>query len=81
MVPPGRRSPSLSAASIIATAIRSLTEPPGFMCSILATRLPLRVDPRQPDQGRVAYGGEDVGMDLHGRGEGIAPDSGHPKDF
>lgn len=38
--PPGRRVPSRSAASIISTAIRSLIEPPGFMYSSLATRLP-----------------------------------------
>src|SRR5690606_32418392 len=40
MVPPGRRSPSFSACSIIAMAIRSLTEPPGLSISILATRFP-----------------------------------------
>src|SRR5262245_55609150 len=38
MVPPGLRSPSRSAASIIATAGRSFTDPPGFVVSILATR-------------------------------------------
>ena len=42
MVPPGRSSPSRSAASIIDTAIRSLTDPPGFTCSSLATRFPGR---------------------------------------
>jgi hypothetical protein len=40
MVPPGPSSPSRSAASIIETAIRSLIDPPGFMYSTLATRLP-----------------------------------------
>jgi hypothetical protein len=34
---PGSISPSRSAASIIATPIRSLTEPPGFRYSSLAT--------------------------------------------
>ena len=40
MVPPGRKRPCLSASSIIATAMRSLTDPPGFMYSTFATRLP-----------------------------------------
>ncbi len=34
---PGSISPCSSAASIIATPIRSLTEPPGFMYSSFAT--------------------------------------------
>src|SRR3990170_4586391 len=38
--PPGRSSPSRSARSTIATAMRSLIEPPGLVCSTLATRLP-----------------------------------------
>src|SRR3954454_11827101 len=37
MVPPGPSSPSRSAASIIATAGRSLTLPPGFVVSSFAT--------------------------------------------
>ena len=37
MVPPGFSSPSRSAASIILTAIRSFTEPPGFRYSTLAS--------------------------------------------
>ncbi len=36
MVPPGFRRPTFSAASIIATPIRSLTLPPGFMYSSFA---------------------------------------------
>jgi len=36
MVPPGLSSPDRSAASIIRTAIRSLTEPPGLKYSTLA---------------------------------------------
>src|SRR5439155_13762130 len=38
IVPPGFSSPSRSAASIIASPIRSLTEPPGFRYSSLASR-------------------------------------------
>src|SRR5690606_5552325 len=41
IVPPGRRSPRSSASSIIFTAMRSLTEPPGFMYSILASTVAL----------------------------------------
>ena len=37
IVPPGRRRPSRSAASIIASPIRSLFEPPGFMNSSFAS--------------------------------------------
>jgi hypothetical protein len=37
IVPPGRSLPSRSAASIIATATRSLIEPPGLNISTLAT--------------------------------------------
>src|SRR5437763_7382551 len=37
MVPPGRRDPSRSAASMIRTAIRSFTEPPGFTNSTFAS--------------------------------------------
>ncbi len=37
MVPPGRSRPSASAASIIFTAIRSFTEPPGLRYSTLAS--------------------------------------------
>ena len=37
MVPPGSSSPSRSAASIIVTAMRSLTLPPGLSISSLAT--------------------------------------------
>ena len=37
IVPPGRSLPSRSAASIIGSPMRSLTEPPGFMYSSLAT--------------------------------------------
>ena len=37
MVPPGFSSPDCSAASTIRRAIRSFTDPPGFMYSILAS--------------------------------------------
>src|SRR4051794_13386645 len=37
IVPPGRRSPEASAASMSATATRSLIEPPGLRASTLAT--------------------------------------------
>ena len=37
IVPPGRRRPSRSAASIIASPMRSLFEPPGFMNSSFAS--------------------------------------------
>src|SRR5215475_10703599 len=36
-VPPGRSSPDCSAASIMRSAIRSLTEPPGLQYSTLAS--------------------------------------------
>jgi hypothetical protein len=36
MVPPGFNSPDLSAASTIASPIRSLSEPPGLTVSSLA---------------------------------------------
>ena len=37
IVPPGLSSPDCSAASIIRTAIRSLTDPPGLKYSTLAS--------------------------------------------
>ena len=37
IVPPGSRDPSRSAASTIAVAARSLTEPPGFRYSTLTS--------------------------------------------
>jgi hypothetical protein len=37
IVPPGRSRPARSASSIIRSAIRSLTEPPGLRYSILAS--------------------------------------------
>src|SRR5689334_8534293 len=40
IVPPGRRCPSRSAASIIARPIRSFTEPPGFRYSSFARIVP-----------------------------------------
>jgi hypothetical protein len=40
IVPPGCRRPSRSAASIIASPIRSLTEPPGFRYSSFAAIVP-----------------------------------------
>ena len=36
IVPPGRSAPDASAASIMRTAMRSLTEPPGLKYSTLA---------------------------------------------
>ena len=39
MLPPGFKLPSFSAASIIPTAIRSFTLPPGFLDSIFAKTL------------------------------------------
>src|SRR5687768_12083162 len=39
ITPPGFRSPAASAASIIGSAMRSLTDPPGFMCSSFPTIL------------------------------------------
>src|SRR4051794_38995831 len=42
IVPPGRSAPEASAASIIRTAIRSLTEPPGLKYSTLAITWPSR---------------------------------------
>ena len=44
---PGSSSPSRSAASIMATPIRSLTEPPGLKNSSLATTSPGRSAPRR----------------------------------
>jgi hypothetical protein len=40
IVPPGLRSPDFSAASTMRSAMRSFTEPPGFMYSILASTVP-----------------------------------------
>jgi hypothetical protein len=37
MTPPGRSSPEASAASIMRTAMRSLTDPPGLKYSTLAS--------------------------------------------
>src|SRR5437867_3490305 len=37
ITPPGLSSPARSAASIMGSAIRSLTDPPGFICSSLPT--------------------------------------------
>src|SRR3954451_8616859 len=48
IVPPGRSSPSRSAASIIAIAGRSFTEPPGLNSSSLATRSHARSAPTRP---------------------------------
>ena len=56
IVPPGCRSPSRSAASIIAIAGRSFTEPPGLNSSTLAIRshCELGADATQPHHRRVA---------------------------
>ncbi len=42
IVPPGSRRPSRSAASIIATAARSLIDPPGLSASIFAVTCGVR---------------------------------------
>jgi len=42
IVPPGFRAPRFSASSIIASPMRSFTEPPGFSISSFATRRGLR---------------------------------------
>src|SRR5262245_55673336 len=42
IVPPGRSSPDSSAASIMRSAMRSLTEPPGLKYSILARTVGVR---------------------------------------
>ncbi len=47
MVPPGRRRPSCSAASIIAIPMRSFTDPPGFRNSSLARSWPGTSRPRR----------------------------------
>src|SRR4051794_9167206 len=47
IVPPGRNRPSRSAASIIATATRSLIEPPGLRYSTLATSWDVRPAPKR----------------------------------
>src|SRR4051794_3229359 len=47
IVPPGRSSPSRSAASIIAIAARSLIEPPGLRASTLATICGVSPAPRR----------------------------------
>src|SRR5215211_8055332 len=52
IVPPGLSRPSRSAASTIATAGRSLTEPPGFVVSILAMRS--HVSPRPTRASRTS---------------------------
>src|SRR5215208_160213 len=46
-VPPGLSRPSRSAASISATATRSLIEPPGFIASIFATSCGLSPEARR----------------------------------
>ena len=63
IVPPGFSSPSRSAASIIASPIRSLTEPPGFRYSSLARIVPgtSAGDPVEPDDRRRPDQVEDVG--------------------
>ena len=67
--PPGCSAPEASAASIIASAIRSFTEPPGFMYSTLAITCAGRpaVDRAEPHQRGVADELDDAVVDLHGR--------------
>ena len=67
IVPPGLSRPSRSAASTIATAGRSFTDPPGFVVSILAMRS--HVSPRpirgSRTSGRVADEVEDRIRHVH----------------
>ena len=61
IVPPGFSFPSRSAASIIASPMRSFTEPPGFRYSSFARIVAGDVarDPVEPDDRRVADEVED----------------------
>ena len=58
-MPPGASLPSRSAASIMRSAMRSLTEPPGFMYSTLTSTSLVAATPSvtdlQPNQGRVPH--------------------------
>ena len=66
ITPPGFSRPARSAASIIGSAMRSFTEPPGFMCSSLATMRGAHVggEAIERDEWRAADGGGDVGQDA-----------------
>ena len=79
MVWPGFSVPSASAASTMALAMRSLTDPPGFWPSSLATmRTPGRgAELADVDQRRVADQVEDRRVDRHaGAGGALAPGDG-----
>jgi len=54
IVPPFLSLPCFSAVSIIRSAIRSLTEPPGFMYSTLASTLGVFARPRVTDFSRIS---------------------------
>ena len=64
---PGPTSPSSSAASIIATPIRSLTEPPGLKYSSFAQTSAPRPSREAPqrDQRRLAHDSGSLGPDSH----------------
>ena len=71
--------PAFSAASIIATPMRSLTDHSGLKFSSLATTVAFAVadDAAQPDQRRVADGLRDVVVDVPAEG-GVG---GHSRGF
>ena len=75
IVPPGRRLPSRSAASIRRSATRSLIEPPGLNSSSLATSCGVRParDAAEPDERRLADRLEDRVLDV-----GLAVGGGRP---
>src|SRR5690242_14830505 len=84
MRPPGFRRPSRSAASIIATPIRSFTEPPGLKNSALAytgVRRPCvtwfsRISGVQPIVSRMLpYGLVWCAIRVRLRGHGVRPDA------
>src|SRR4029453_2644328 len=67
IVPPGLSWPERSARSTMASPMRSLTDPPGFRYSTLASRVGPRPQRRQPDQRGAADHLEDRVVHLHGR--------------
>src|SRR5215469_13797402 len=67
MMPPGFSSPDCSAASIMRSAIRSLTEPPGLKYSTLASTTGQATgDLAEPQQWSVADQIDQGVVDLHG---------------
>ena len=67
MTPPGRSAPRATASRMIASAARSLTDPPGFMNSALPRIVqPVASDAaRETNEGRPADGADDVAMEGH----------------